>query len=205
MNSNNYTLSSSNYLLNCDSVSKYNLKSRFNQPQITEINFKLLFNEVVSATMSSNSNDKDNHLKIKSLLIIYILFSFFPKIISKKKKTGKKKNSFMLDDEEYFYNVKINQKKQMHPILSRILFETKFAIETLNNEKLSNITVQSNNVANLNTRVPVNQFYDVNEFFNSSSTDLSLNKIFIHTNFIYSKIPQGTQAVNIIKNNFFFV
>lgn len=201
----NSILSSSNYLLNCDNVSKYNLKSFFDQPKITEINFKLFIDEVISASFFSTSNDKDNHLKIKSLILVYMILSFFPKIIAKKKKTGKKKNSFLLDDEEYVYEMKITQKHHINHFLSRLFFETKFVNENLNKKELKNISIQSNNVINFNTKIPVTQFFDVNEFFNLNSNDWNLNKVFMHTNLIYSNIPKNIQVKNLLKNTFFFV
>jgi hypothetical protein len=202
---NNCTISSSTYLLNCDVVSKYHLKSNFDQPKITEINFRVFIDEVISASFFSTSNDKDNHLKIKSMILVYMILSFFPKIIAKKKKTGKKKNSFLLDDEEYVYEMKITKKNDINHFLSRLFFETKFVNENLNKKELKNISIQSKNRINLNTRVPATQFFDINEFFNLDSNDWNLNKVFIHTNFIYSNIPKNTQVLNVIKNNFFFV
>lgn len=200
----NSTLLSSNYLLNCDITSKYHLKSIFNQPKVEEINFKVFIDEVISASFFSTANDKDNHLKIKSLILVYMILSFFPSISAKKKKTGKKKNSFLLDDEEYVYDMKITQKQHINHFLSKLFLETKFVNENLNKQGLKNITVQSKNVINFNTKISVTQFFDVNEFFNINSNDWNLNKVCIHTNFIYSNIPKNAQVKNILKNSFFF-
>lgn len=202
---NNCTLSSSSYLLNCDVLSKYHLKSSFDQPKITEINFKLLIDEVISASFFATANDKDNHLKLKALMLVNLILSFLPKIVAKKKKTGKKKNSFLLDDEEYVYNMKITQKNHINHFLSRLFFETKFVNENWNKKELTNISIQAKNKINMNTKVPVTQFTDINEFFNTNSNDWNLNKVFIHTNLIYSNVPKNTSVLNVIKNTFFFI
>lgn len=200
----NSTLLSSTYLLSCDIITKYHLKSVFDQPKVTEINFKIFVDEIISASFFSTSNDKDNHLKIKGLILVYMILSFFPFISAKKKKTGKKKNSFLLDDEEYVFDMKITHKHQINYFLSKLFLETKFVNENLNKKELKNITIQPKNLVNFSTRIPVTQFFEVGEFFNLSSNDWNLNKIFVHTNFVYFNIPKGAQVKNVLKNSFFF-
>lgn len=171
MNIKNCNLSIANYILSSDVTYKYHLKSHFSQPEIKEINLKLFIDEVISASHYATANDKDSSLKIKSLMLVYMILSSFPSITAKKKKTGKKKNSFLLDDEEYIYDLRITGKNYINSFLSYLSFETKFINENLNKNELNNIQIQAKNVINFNTRVPVTKFINVNEFFNAYSND----------------------------------
>lgn len=204
MLSKNRNLSSSNYLLSCDIISKYHLKSYFDQPQVKEINFKILIDEVISSSLFSTSNDKDNRLKIKTLALVHMILSSFPSISVKKKKIVKKKNSPLLDDEEFVFDMKITQKHHINYFLSKLFFETKFINENLSKKQLKNISIQSKNIANFNTKIPAAQFFDINEFSNLASNDWNLNKVYIHTNIIYSNMPKDAQAKKVLKNTFFF-
>lgn len=202
----NCILTSSNYLLDCDILSKYNLKSCFSQPKITELNFKILINEVLASSSFGTGNDKDNQIKIKALILVYMLLSFFPTVTAKKNKTGKKKSSYLLDDEEYTYEMKITQKHHINNFLSKLFFETKFVHEHWNKKELKNISIQYCNAMNFSCRIPLTQFFDINEFFSiNSSNNWNLTKVFLHTNLIYENIPKGATPKSIIKNTFFYV
>jgi hypothetical protein len=198
----NYILSSSNYLLKNDLINKYSLKNCYTFPTVKAINLKIASDDMKTALLSVSVKEKLNTILFRTYIVLYILLGFIPKLTVIKKKTTKKSLSTS-EDDIYMFEIKLKNKKHLDYFLSKLSIETTFFKENLGLNSLENISIQTKDVCSLNTKIVASQFFEIGD---SSQTfgDLNLDKLFIHTNILYSNIPKNTKALPLVKNIFFF-
>lgn len=207
MNTKNFKLSSANYILNCDFINKYNLKSVYKQPEIKKITLRFFLKDFLSVSDFMNKNDINNNIQLKSILFFYIIFSSLPQILFQNIKTGKyTKNKA---EGDFILKLSISECNQINSFLFNLFSENNFFIEnsefSLFKKDFNFVTESEQKKLSYNLKIPGNFFFDIDDFFSNTTQDINLWKLPIDTNILYSNIPKNVNVRNWIKNFSFFL
>ena len=189
-----------NYLSNCDLISKYNYKNRYQIFDIKSIVFEfpiIQINNSLSYSISSKS------MNLKSYFLFYILFYFKPYINYKLIKNQDKNYSlkfqifnksqihnfihifFMNFFSNKFFNFFFNIK---HLDFKNILKQNesqKINVKFLNLFKINNFDIkEKSNIINLNFKMPVFCFYILDFYLNNIFENINLKELFFFINII---------------------
>ena len=199
----NQNLTSANYLLKLDKINKYNLNNTFSYPKIDSIKLRINSEDLVNASNSLNPKDKMNNLLFRAYIILYIITGFFPKLkVTHKKSANQSLNN--VENDNYIFEITLNKSEQINSFLQKLLVETSFFKENLNNETIQNICIQNGYKCSLNTKIFLNQFFEINELVFAHFNDFNTEKLVLHTNFIFGNFKQFNKFNFFTQGGFLF-
>lgn len=206
MINNNHKFSSSNYLLKSDAINKYNLKNVFNFPEIKYIKIRLNVSDLLdsSSFMNQTNNASTQLFLYRASTFLYLLFGCSPTVKMTKSKSFKKFQEKSGPEDNFYLEITLKNTSHINAFLQKLSLETFFFKENLMVNSLANVQIQNNNMCSLNTKIPLSYFFEINEFAFSQCNDMNLEKIQLHTSFIYINIPQNVKKVNLLAQNLFF-
>jgi hypothetical protein len=186
-----------NYILNCDLVNKYGLKSVYQKPQLTKIILEFSSNSIF--LFCENNSEWDLNLQVRFFLLLYILQSNYSFV---------NLNKFKITNEQNHYAVKIIiscQKRLQLFLITIFLHDTGFVLL----KKLSvkyNKYVQRKKQFFLNTSMPVSHFSELSALLTNKTPTFDLKNLFIRVIFIFDniKVEKKSYFLNLVKNLFLF-
>ena len=182
------------YLLDCDTVLKYQLKSKHKIPKVSLLKFQISLKNILLTSDFLNKETYNKNIQIKAILILYLICSTMPYI-----SFYNYKNSRFLKDKnlgDFIIKLDISNKsiiKQIRDELtmkSVIFFPDRKKIET-------------NKVLSYNFNVPATTFQNLENYFRKMDSVLDLNKIDIQLNLVYKSVleTKNNNLINLLKNN----
>lgn len=185
-----------NYLLDCDYINKYSLKTLYKKPSFKSISFYYSLNNLIAASANKNLTEEDPEIQIKSNLLLYFFSMNLPFITSNNAKILKNSNG----NSNYSIKIKLSNEKDITNFLFSLLVENKNNIshilkvlETVKNIKTQNATVFT---------VPVlaNQLLDFNNILDYSITNINSKDFLMKISFTLSTLQFNLNYRKLIQN-----
>lgn len=186
-----------NYLLNCDTISKYLLKNSYHIPSIKKINIQFSLKELLLISDYINKDTLPKNLQLKGLLFFYLNFSSLPYVsfyTYKNSKALKDRN-----DGDFIIKYSISNKTIINHFLKEIKTQE---LIWQHSKKIFNLkqTIKKNQSYNL--AILGVSFEEINKYFQKSKSSLNINGLNIQLNFVYKEnIKKDYNKINIIKTN----
>lgn len=208
MHTKNSTITRASYLLTCDLINKYNLSTPTKEPRIKKIVLQFSLNNFVNiSSFLGNSNIDNTNTQAKATLLFYILFGFLPKFTFNSTKTKLKGKT--TEKNDYTLTLNLNSKNEIRTFLSELNLDPNFfynlvdsaSIKNLNS--VENLILQNKNLHRCDFKIPMINFFSVNEYFTTKSADIKINKMLVHISFIYENTKGLGNIQNVIKNTSF--
>jgi len=192
-----FNIKQNEYLLDCDLVNKYNLKSLYKKPKIKKINIHFPLNTF------SSMNSIDSNLQVKSMLIFYTFFSLISYINFKKIKV--KKSFKGVGEANFSLKIVLSSTESVYLFLFNLIVENFNRIENNEVKLLSkNVFLDSKNNIQHIISVPAKTFFDVDDFFSKSIKDIDLKNFNLSINLALRSISACKDKNKLIKNISFF-
>lgn len=180
------------YLSELDTINKYNLKSLFLVPSLSEIDVELPLHRLGKIKTKSQKS----LVIAKALIIFFILFGSLPKIIYKNSKLAKKKKIYSL-------RYKISQKNAIFSFLT-VYFSFYLNKSDSSNfnffkktDSFENFKVNKNLI--LSTSLNFNSFLEVENFFSEKGWFFD-NKTNFNVSFIFENNLKISKTNKMIQN-----
>lgn len=189
-----FNFCSHNYLLNCDLINKYNLKSIYKKPKLKKIVLHFPIKQLLSI------NSTDNNLQVKAFLVFYIIFFSLSFINFDRSKISNNLNI----DPEYSLKVIISNPEDINLLLLNLFVENydKFNKEDLiflkNDIEYENIEKKTNFCHNFS--IPGKVFFDGHDFFFQIIKETNFKELGIKCSFITENLSYCKNINNTIKN-----
>ena len=191
-----FNIKQNEYLLDCDLINKYCLKSIYKKPKIKKINLHF--------PLSSFSNTIDSNLQVKSMLLFYTFFSLISYINFKKVKL--KKSSKSAADANFSLKIILSDKESIYFFLFNLMIENISRIEK-DEIKLfgeSCLSLENKKDCQHTIFIPAKAFFDIDDFFSKSIKDSDIKSVFLSINLILKNFNKCKDKINLIKNTSFF-
>jgi hypothetical protein len=206
MSRQNLKTSKAQYLLNCDNINKYGLTSVYNTPIVEKITFQILLKDFLNASDFLNKKEVNNNIQLKAVIFFYLIFNFFPQISFQNIKITKSlKNR---QDGDFILTLSLNNKNKIHSLLSDLFIDNG---RLFNKEGTSSPTKSfylntksSRKHLSYNMKIEGHRFFDINEFFNVKIQSVTVSKLKINMNLLYSKILLDKDISILLKNTSFY-
>lgn len=195
MNNQVFSVSRSKYLLSCDNINKYNLKSVYNEPKVTKLKFHFFLKNFLAASDFLNKTDINNNIQLKAVLFFYLIYGVFPNVVFQNVKSGK--NSKKRNDGDFILKLSLTNKNKIEPFLDKLFIDRAIIFNKISKIlSKSNLTLDKNQGKNIsyNLKIPGKFFFDVNEFFITKIQDINLRQFKLESSLVYSNIPKNTNA-----------
>lgn len=204
----NIKLSSSTYLLSCDSINKYNLLSIYKQPKISKIILSISLKQIQeNSYFYSTDENLSSDLKIRTFLLFFLLLGSSPYIVFQNIKVLKDNRS-KRNDGDFILKITIKNSDRISSFLSDLCLENNFLKNTSEFElfqPLFQSQIQNNNSkGSFNIKLPADFFFDINEFFLYKVQNLDLSRIKFNTNFVYENFPKDKNIQKVLQNTLYF-
>jgi hypothetical protein len=182
-----------NYLLDCDYINKYSLKTLFKKPSFKSISIYYSLNNIIAAFANKNLTEEDQEIQIKSNLLLYFFSMNVPFITSNNVKMLKNSNG----NSYYSLKIKLSNEKDITNFLFSLLLENK--------NNVSNIlkVVKNIKIPNANAfTVPVfaNQLLDLNNLLDYSITNINSKEFLINISFTISVLQCNLNSRKYMQN-----
>jgi hypothetical protein len=200
-----FQTSKSKYLLSCDNINKYNLKSIYNEPKVKKLISHIFLKKFLIASDFFNKTDINNNIQLKAILFLYLTYSSFPEIIFQNVKVGK--SSKKRNEGDFILKLNTISKKTIDSFLSTVFTEKGQLFNSTDKTFLNKDTYLkkfNQKTFSYNVKIPGKTLFDVNEFFSSKVLDINLRQIKVDLSLVYSNIPKNADVRTILRNNFFF-
>lgn len=186
-----------NYLLDCDTILKYNLKNKYEIPKLKKLSFQISLKNVLFASDFINKEAFNKNIQIKSILLLYLINSTFPCI-----SFYNYKNSRFLKDKnsgDFIIRVDVSNKKVIEYILKELRLNN---IEFFNEKK----SIQPQELLSYNLKISAKTFQNITNYFEKTNSLLNLDKIDIQLNLLYKNSIKTKKNIitNVLKTNSFF-
>lgn len=190
-----FNVKQNEYLLNCDSINKYNLKSVYKKPNVKKINI----NFPVGAFSSVNTIDSNVH--VKSMLIFYTFFSLISYINFKKIRLKKS-----VSEANFSLKIILSDKESIYFFLFNLLMENASRIEKEEVKLFSKSILldKSKDSFQHTISAPAKSFYDIDDFFSKHVKDIDLKAFNLSINLIVNNCNKCSDKNKLIKNISFF-
>jgi len=187
------------YLSNLDLVNKYNIKSKKIIPNLTKITLSFSLEAFSKMFFENNKNELDDEVQIKSLFLLYLLFSNLALITTKKqiKKIRVQKSH----ENRLSLKISLTKKKILDIFLYQLFFE---------NEKKIAQSQPFKNVTNIdekqecfiyNSNVLLQNFNELNFFLSNIYLPSNSKEFFLNLKFFFkAKKFQDSISINLLKN-----
>ena len=180
------------YLADLDAINKYNLKTSFLVPSISEISIELPLHRLGKIKTKSQKS----LVIAKALTIFFLLFGSLPKIVYKNSKLAKKKKIYSL-------KYKISQKQDIFSFLtvyfSFYLNKSDFSSFNFFKKTDSFKSSKLNKKLVLSTSLNFNSFLEVENFFSENGWFFD-NKNFFNISFIFNNNIKISKMNKMIQN-----
>jgi len=178
-----------NYLIKCDQIQKFNTQNVHQTFFVNNVYFNLTLEEVNKTVEENKTIDISEDLKIKSFLMMYILFSFLPFINFKDSKISKEKNFALI--------LVLSKKKDINTFLEQFFFE--YLLPLYKENFFFSIKRETifNSKHSLNVKVPISIFISPNDLVLDSNLIFNTKEVYLNIDFIvYNKHPflMGSQS-----------
>lgn len=186
-----------NYILDCDTALKYNLKNKYEIPKLKKLSFQISLKDVLLASDFINKEAFNKNIQVKSILILYLINSTFPCV-----SFYNYKNSRFLKDKnsgDFILRIDISNKKIIEYLLKELcLNNIRFFKEKKN--------IQPKRFLSYNLRMSARFFQNIANYFEKTNSLLNLDKIDIKLNLLYKNSIKTKKNVitNVLKSNSFF-
>lgn len=189
------------YLLDCDYINKYNLKSIYKKPSINSIVLEFNLKSILKAYDFTQISEGNTEIQTKSFLFLYLLTSFNPFINSNKLKVIKKS-----DKNEPSYSLKAiySNKEDLNNFLFSLFIENwhrliRDDLKLFNSKILKANSYITNEKLVFNTTLPASSFYEMDELINVIP-NLNAREFDINLSFILEKKFIVHNHHNFLKN-----
>jgi hypothetical protein len=190
-----FNIKQNEYLLDCDSINKYSIKSIYKKPKIEKVSISFPLN-----TFSSISS-VDSNLQVKSMLIFYTLFSLISYINFKKIKLKKS-----VSDANFSLKILLSSKESIYFFFFNLIVENADKIEKNDVEFFTRsmpLNCKKNSTQH-NILVPAKLFGDIDDFFSKHVRDIDLNAFNLSINLIIKNFNKCKDKKKLIQNIAFF-
>lgn len=183
-----------NYLLDCDTILKYQLKSGYNIPKVDSLTLQVSLKNVLLASDFINKEAYNKNIQIKSILLLYMICSTMPYI-----SFYNYKNSRFLRDKnagDFILKLNVSNKNTIQQIFKELNFDN---IDFLSIKEEAKI----DKVFSYNLKIPATSFQSINNYFRKTNSLLNLNRIDVQVSVIYKnalKVKSGN-LLNVLKNS----
>tara|TARA_B100000674_G_C37958648_1_gene970900 strand:- start:413 stop:1051 length:639 start_codon:yes stop_codon:yes gene_type:complete len=208
MNSALFNISSDNgyqdYISRCDLINKYNIKSTYQIPELDKIVLELDMKDLLNSHEITLKDQTDPIAQVKAFTIIYIFMGLLPYIRASKSTSslGRAKTTNL----QFSLKVVLRKKNQINNFLFTLFIENwhKLVLEDFKlfkNEKIKNNVEK---VLVLNSLIPADCFFDVNEFLSKSLNGVNPKSLKFRLNFLFKNSIDTKDRNKLIKNLPFF-
>jgi hypothetical protein len=187
------------YLLKCDLINKYNIKSIKSIPTLKKIVLDFSFKEFLNNSSLLKQTDNSAKLQIRFYLIFYMLSGLLPFIYF---------NKFSKNSENFFsLKIEISKQSEMYMFLLFLFIEnwTKLIIEKENfslfKKSTQNKLYQKSFI--LNTNIPLQLFFEKENDLNKILPKINYKNLNVKLNFFFD-LEKLKMSNTFIKNFPFF-
>ena len=182
------------YLLDCDTILKYQLKSKHAIPKVSLLKFQISLKNILLTSDFLNKETYNKNIQIKAILILYLICSTMPYI-----SFYNYKNSRFLKDKnlgDFIIKLDISNKNIIKQIKDELTMKNVLFFP--NNKK-----IETNKILSYNFKLPTTTFQNIENYFRKMDSVLDLNKIDIQLNLVYKSVSgiKNNNLMNILKNN----
>lgn len=186
-----------NYLLDCDTILKYNLKNKYEIPKLKKLSFQISLKDILLASDFINKETFNRNIQIKGILLLYLINSNFPSI-----SFYNYKNARFLKDKnsgDFIIRMDISDKKVIEYLLKELCLNN---IELFNTKK----NINAEKFLSYNLKISARFFQNITNYFERTNSLLNLNKIEIQLNLLYKNSIKTKKNIitNVLKTNSFF-
>lgn len=196
----NLNLSTSNYLVNCDLLNKYNINSVYKLPNLEKIVLQIPLNSFLNLSEEQTLGKLQNKVKMKVLSFFFFLFSKFAYINCAKYKTvraEKNKNNELV----YYLKITLKNSNDINSFLISGLMEDIESLFSNKNLLKKSVNFSNKNILNFRTEIPVYYFFKLYKISSLLLNDMSLKKFKFKVNFIFKGYKNANTELLFIRNN----
>jgi hypothetical protein len=193
-----FNIKQNEYLLDCDLINKYSLKSLYKKPKIKKINIHFPLDSF------SNANTVDSNVQVKSMLLFYTFFSLISYINFKKIKV--KKVSKNITDVNFSLKIVLSDIESIYFFLFNLMVEN---FNRLEKDEIKLFDKNYSSIKNKNdfqhtVSIPAKTFFDMDDFFSKHIKDIDLKSFNLSINLIFKNFNECKNKNKLIKNISFF-
>jgi len=187
------------YLSNLDLINKYNIKSKKIIPNLTKITLSFPLEAFSKMFFENNKNELDEEVQIKSLFLLYLLFSNLALITTKKQ--IKKIRVQKFHENRLSLKISLTKKKILDIFLYQLFFENEKKIAELQPFKNVANTDDKQECFIYNSNVLLQNFNELNFFLNNIYLPSNSKEIFLNLKFFFkAKKFQDFISTKLLKN-----
>jgi hypothetical protein len=187
------------YLSNLDLINKYNIKSKKIIPNLTKITLSFPLEAFSKMFFENNKNELDEEVQIKSLFLLYLLFSNLALITTKKQIKKIKVQKF--HENKLSLKISLTKKKILDIFLYQLLFENEKKIAELQPFKNVANTDDKQECFLYNSNVLLQNFNELNFFLSNIYLPSNSKEFFLNLKFFFkAKKFQDFISTNLLKN-----
>jgi hypothetical protein len=187
------------YLSNLDLINKYNIKSKKIIPNLTKITLSFPLEAFSKMFFENNKNELDEEVQIKSLFLLYLLFSNLALITTKKQ--IKKIRVQKFHENRLSLKISLTKKKILDIFLYQLFFENEKKIAELQPFKNVANTDDKQECFIYNSNVLLQNFNELNFFLSNIYLPSNSKEFFLNLKFFFkAKKFQDFISTNLLKN-----
>lgn len=192
------------YISNCDLINKYNIKNVHQIPKLDKIVLELDMKDLLNSYENSSKDQTDSVAQVKAFLILYIFMGLFPYIKASKavSSSGRLKTTNL----QYSLKVVFRKKEEINNFLFSLFVENwqKLSLEDFKLFKNERAKSKVEKTFVLNSLLPADCFFDINEFLSKSLTGVNSKNLKFRLNFSFNSFIGVKDRNKLIKNLPFF-
>lgn len=192
------------YISDCDLINKYNIKNVHQIPKLDKIVLELDMKDLLNSYENSSKDQTDSVAQVKAFLILYIFMGLFPYIKASKavSSSGRLKTTNL----QYSLKVVFRKKEEINNFLFSLFVENwqKLSLEDFKLFKNERAKSKVEKTFVLNSLLPADCFFDINEFLSKSLTGVNSKNLKFRLNFSFNSFIGVKDRNKLIKNLPFF-
>ena len=174
-----------NYISRCDLINKYNIKSTYQIPELDKIVLELDMKDLLNSYEISLKDQTDSIAQVKAFSIIYMFMGLLPYIRASKtvSSSGRAKTTKL----QFSLKIVLRKKGEINNFLFSLFVENwqKLVLEDFKLFKNERLKTKVEKILVLNSLVPADCFFDVNEFLSKSLNNVNSKSLKFRLNFSF--------------------
>ena len=193
-----------NYISQCDLINKYNIKSVYEIPELDKMVLELDMKDLLNSYEIPSKDQTDSIAQIKAFSIVYMFMGLLPYIRASKtvSSSGRAKTTNL----QFSLKIVLRKKDEINNFLFSLFVENwhKLILEDFKLFKNKRFKAKAEKIFVLNSLVPADCFFDVNEFLSKSLSGVNSKSLKFRLNFSFKSPIDIIDRNRLIKNLPFF-
>jgi len=193
-----------NYISRCDLINKYNIKSVYEIPELDKIVLELDMKDLLNSYEIPSKDQTDSIAQVKAFSIVYMFMGLLPYIRASKtvSSSGRAKTTNL----QFSLKIVLRKRDEINNFLFSLFVENwhKLILEDFKLFKNERFKAKVEKIFVLNSLVPADCFFDVNESLSKSLSGVNSKSLKFRLNFSFKSPIDLIDRNRLIKNLPFF-